>query len=341
MTEVDVIMSHPGGRGWGQIETLARLVAEELEGTLHWHVAPARYSRHLVARGLAPSRRGCDRVAIVIAPHPAHLNAILAMPHWRRRYRMVLGWVIDSFWTDRIPNVVRTSYFDQVLVMDPDDAELWQAQTRGAVSALPWGADVLRMPFSPNRATDLQRIGRQPDAWDDDALTMIRAEELHVTFKGRPPFATSDEESAALADTAAANAKFVLAFSNRTHQSGYTHPTREYVTGRWLDALAAGASVAGIAPKTPVTEDLFWPGACVELPSTDLEDGLAVIREAARRWTPDDARRNRRLALERLDWRHRIKNLARYASLSTPRLDASLRAIAEQAASMSLPGDAS
>lgn len=334
MSKIDVIVSHPGGRGWGQIENLAILAATELDAELHRHTASSEYSRMHVARTLVPPRRDAksDRVAIVIAPQPAHLNAILAAPHWRQQYRTVVGWVIDSFWTDRVPRVARsTSYYDHLFVMDPDDIEPWRTQIAATVSALPWGADVLGMPFSSERTMDLQRIGRQPDAWDDDNVTAAAAEALGLTFAGRPPFGSNDEASASLADGAAANAKFVLAFSNRAHQSSYTHPTREYVTGRWLDALAAGASVAGIAPRTAVADALFWPGACLDFPSVELHEGLAVVQDAVSAWTPGDARRNRRLALERLDWRHRLKELAGRAELTTPRLDASLRKVAEEA----------
>lgn len=194
MSKIDVIVSHPGGRGWGQIENLAILAATELDAELHRHTASSEYSRMHVARTLVPPRRDAksDRVAIVIAPQPAHLNAILAAPHWRQQYRTVVGWVIDSFWTDRVPRVARsTSYYDHLFVMDPDDIEPWRTQIAATVSALPWGADVLGMPFSSERTMDLQRIGRQPDAWDDDNVTAAAAEALGLMFAGRPPSAAT------------------------------------------------------------------------------------------------------------------------------------------------------
>lgn len=327
MALVDVVMSHPGGRGWGPVEKLAVLAAEELRAEVHYGVADVDYTRRSLVRGLIPPpRRGhSDRVALVIAPQPAHLNAILQNALWRRSYGLVLGWVIDSFWIDRVPRIARSSgYFDHIFVTDPDDVTPWQAQTRASVSALPWGADVLGMPFETERAVDLQRIGRQPEAWDDDAATAVAAANYGIRFSGRPPFGDSDEDSAALARRAASNAKFILAFSNLAHRSPYTHTEREYVTGRWLDALAAGATVVGAVPKTRVAEDLFWDGACIDLPSTKMEDGLPVIRDALRAWSPDHALRNRRHALERLDWRYRLKVIADLAHLETPHLDESL-----------------
>jgi hypothetical protein len=60
-------------------------------------------------------------------------------------------------------------------------------------------------------------------------------------------------------DLALARAKFVLAFSNRVHQAGYTHPEREYLTARWVDSLAHGAVIAGIAPQSRPPMFCFGP----------------------------------------------------------------------------------
>ncbi|MBS3180151.1 MULTISPECIES: hypothetical protein [unclassified Pseudoclavibacter] len=237
--------------------------------------------------------------------------------------------MIDSFWTDRVPRVARDNrYYDHIYVTDPDDIAGWEDAGVRSVSSLPWGADALRMPFREARATDLQRIGRQPDAWDDDEQTAAAASEFGMAFRGRPPFEDSDDASQKRVDDATADAKFVLAFSNRSHQSSYTHPTREYLTGRWLNALAAGASVAGIAPRTAVAEQLLWPGSCLELSSTDRAIGLEEISAALANWTPGAARENRRRALERLDWRHRLAVLATDFNLDAPRLQRSLREVA-------------
>jgi hypothetical protein len=40
--------------------------------------------------------------------------------------------------------------------------------------------------------------------------------------------------------------KFALAISNRANPTMQTHPEREYIAGRWTDALASGATVVGI-----------------------------------------------------------------------------------------------
>ncbi|WP_424464660.1 glycosyltransferase [Pseudoclavibacter helvolus] len=335
MSEIDVIYTHPGGRGWGQIERLAELAATTLGGQLIQVDGSRGYTRMQTPRSLlaAPRRAAEAKACLVIAPHPAHLTSILLGRQWRRRYRKVAGWVIDSFWVDRVPRVARTAgYFDQLYVTGHEDVEEWAAASAAPVSALAWGTDALRMPFTPDdRAIDLQRVGRQPDEWDDDETTRQASEAQGIRYAGRPPFGSDDEQSRRNADESLANAKFTLAFSNIAHTSSYTHPTREYVTGRWLDALSAGAIVAGISPKTASADELFWPGALLELPSSDLLDGLDRIRGAVRAWSPSFARQNRAQALRRLDWRHRLAIVRDELGIQAPHLNEELTKLQDDA----------
>ena len=121
-----------------------------------------------------------------------------------------------------------------------------------------------------------------------------------------------------------ANARFTLSFTNAASPAEYTHPTREYLTGRWTDALAQGATVAGIAPRCAATDRLLWPEAVLELGTTDLAEGLALIGEAVRAWTPERAAYNHRQALARLDWRWRFAEMVAALGLAAPLLDEEL-----------------
>ena len=51
-----------------------------------------------------------------------------------------------------------------------------------------------------------------------------------------------------------AQAKFTLSFSNLVSPDVQTHPKREYITGRWTDALSAGATVVG---RESAREEIF------------------------------------------------------------------------------------
>ena len=58
-----------------------------------------------------------------------------------------------------------------------------------------------------------------------------------------------------------ARAKYTLAFSNLVDASDYTHRSRAYITGRWTDALAHGAIVAGVVLGLP-----YWSTPLLDAP---------------------------------------------------------------------------
>ena len=83
------------------------------------------------------------------------------------------------------------------------------------------------------------------------------------------------------------SAKLTLSFTNLVSPAVYTHPTRDYVTGRWTDALASGALVAGIPPQCEAGSRMLWDEGLVRLPTTDLGDGLDAIATAVSTWRPE------------------------------------------------------
>jgi hypothetical protein len=118
--------------------------------------------------------------------------------------------------------------------------------------------------------------------------------------------------------------KFALAFSNRANPTIQTHPRREYITGRWTDALASGATVAGIPPRSESLQSLLWPEALLDMGTVDQAEGLKVIAAAAREWIPERAHLNYRRSLETFDWRWRFKMLAEALDIHSSKLDAEL-----------------
>jgi hypothetical protein len=118
--------------------------------------------------------------------------------------------------------------------------------------------------------------------------------------------------------------KFALAFSNRVSPEGHTHPEREYITGRWTDSLASGASVAGIPPRSESVQSLLWPEALLDLGTANQAEGLSVIASAVREWTPERAQINYLRSLETFDWRWRFKMLAEALDIRSSKLDAEL-----------------
>lgn len=323
-----IVYGVPDGGGWHPITHMVSLLVELLDAELV--IVPLRRPANLSRRfaGLGPRRRGRG-TCLVVAAEPRHLNTLLRNDYWLRGAEHVAGWVIDSFWVDRIPHAVRhRDHFDQLFVADKEVVELWAASTGVPVSWLPWGSDVLRLGSgNGERPVDLQRIGRQPAPWENDQATRRACEAAGLRFQGRPPMHDDATANEASLMRCLSQAKFALAFSNAVSPAPYTHPTREYLTGRWTDSLASGAVVAGIAPRSAAATELLWPGATLELGTTDLAQGIDQLVEAVRGWDPQVARDNHRRALEVLDWRWRFQTLAAALGVGSERLDAELGTI--------------
>jgi hypothetical protein len=242
-----------------------------------------------------------------------------------------VAWVFDSFWTNWIPPWARASrIFDHVFVTEREDLNTWRQTLRAPVDWLPWGSDVLNLGSpNPARELDLVRFGRQPKEWDDDEVNARACQSFGLNFAGRPPsFPDATENERGLMGMLSTT-KFALAFSNRANPTMQTHPEREYITGRWTDALASGATVAGIPPRSEAVQSLLWPEALLDIATVNQAEGLEVIRSAARQWTPELAQLNFNKSLEIFDWRWRIKTVAEVLNARVPKLDAELSRINE------------
>lgn len=275
---------------------------------------------------LLPRRRG-TKGCLLVVPSAANLRDRHVSEAWQGRYGHVAVWVIDSFWHEWIPRLARFSKaFDHFFVTNPEDVSAWRAKTGRPTSVLPWGADVLGLGSGGgSRAFDVLRVGRQPESWADDAATDKAAMFEALRFSGPPPVHSDAVENQRALAGAFANTRYALAFSNAVDKTVYTHPEREYLTGRWMDALGGGAVVAGVPPRCDLTGELLWPGALLELRSANREDGLRMIAESSRSWNAGVAATNHRMALKRLDWRWRFQSLASHFGRSAPLLAQQLR----------------
>ena len=319
------------GQGWSPIVYMVRLCAELFDAELIILKNSADYNVLQKLLALAPRRRGSNS-CLLIAGGPLQLRSLLQIEGWRRRFVQVAGWIIDSCWTDLIPRIVRYgNIFDRFFITTYEDLETWHKATGRPISVIPWGADVLRLGSpNPTRPVDLLRVGRQPAQWDDDVSTLIRARAKGLCFRGRPESRINEIENHRMLMSQYAESKFLLAFSNTAHRDAYTHPTRAYITGRWTDGLAAGATIAGVAPKSTTADGLLWPGATLDLNGIDRDRGLDVITSAVASWTPDRALKNYWMAAERLDWRWRFLDIANALKERAPRLSAEVGQLKQQ-----------
>lgn len=306
-----VVLVHNGGRGWDTVTLMAGLFARLAEArlvTTTWTSEPRVWTK---LGALLPRRRLADVDVLLVCCQPGHLQWALGDGRHRPRVGRLSAYVIDSFWTDRIPQVARRGTFDQLFVTDGELVDHWQGRTGTPTSFLPFGTDALDMGrVSTSRRTDVLRVGRQPPAWNDEAALARAFQASGLAFRGRVPHHEDPKDNQGALMDAMSDARFTLSFSNTLSPAPYTHPTRQYLTGRWLDALASGAVVAGAVPDCRASDELLWPEASLEVSPTDLSAGVRVLAQAVEQWSPDVARLNHLRSLERLDWRHRFASLA-------------------------------
>lgn len=323
MTEsrVQIVYTDPGGEGYHPVYYMARLASELLDGELVALSSRRATFAEKMSGVLSPRKNG-KNACLLICPSPTDLNALLFLENWRKSHGKLVAWVFDSFWVDNVPRWAQYSrVFDHLFVTEHEDLHAWREKIHAPVDWLPWGSDVLR--FGSQRADrqfELLRFGRQPKEWEDDEINLQRCKDSGLRFHGRPPSRDDPADNERTVMSFLSDTKFSLAFSNRVSQSIQTHSKREYITARWTDSLASGATVAGIPPRCEAARALLWPEALLDLGSVHQKEGLEVLVSATRQWTAERARINYLRSLESLDWRWRLKAISEALCLRAPRL---------------------
>ena len=283
---MEVVLYGNAFAGWEPIHTLAALVARLLEGRTVILPSPPRPSRatQLVctARSRLP-RRGNGPATVYIARHPTEIASLACEPWFPRSGGAQAVWIIDSLWTERMPHPLFRPRFDVVAFTQGYDRDAYEAMVGDRAIHLGWGTDALDLGSAgADRSLDLLRIGRQPAGWADDARTADAARRYGLRFHGRPPSADTQDpllRQAALLRDWITRTKLVLAHTNRLGGADNIHPTKEFYTARWTDALGCGASVAGRAPRSGklqrTTSRLGAAKACTVGPSARTRVGAS------------------------------------------------------------------
>jgi hypothetical protein len=271
---------------------------------------------------------------LLVCAGSVDLSKILNVPDWRNRFGVVGAWIIDSFW-DEIPKIPKlANLFDYIFVTLTEDVETLKRATGANTVWLPWGTDALRLgSCSSHRKWDITRVGRQPPEWDEDAIASEAARLVGIKYRSRPASdGMNTLQNQRLMMDVYADTKYVLAFSNAANPEPYTHPTRQYLTGRWVDGLAGGSVLAGVHPQGDSARALLWGEATLDLGTVRREEGLRVLATALRQWTPQLAVKNHAMALKKLDWRWRFQVLAKSFGLSSARLANEIKLLQERVA---------
>lgn len=327
MTKITIVSEVPRADGWYPILHMQRLMAELLDAEVHDASAKSVGRVEALLNGLAPKRRRDDHVGIFVVRSPHDARKLVPTSRALGGFARSLIWIIDSFETEATLHHRRVidRHFDLVAFTQSYDTDFYGKLFGSRALCLEWGSDALNFGGAEaNRDIDLLRLGRQPPSWENDVETECACIERGLRFAGRPP--SPDVESGTLMQRHFSRAKFVLAHSNLAAPAPYTHPTKAYITARWTDSLASGATIAGAPPEDDLSL-LDWSDALLPIPPDDRDAGLDRIASAAAAWTPQVAKNNYLGALRKLDWRLRYRELASALQISAPRLDQSLGAL--------------
>ena len=160
------------GRGWHPITCMVKLATELLQADLMVLREGAQIGWLRQLHALLPSHRGTES-CLLICPGVPELRSFLLIEGWRRRFRRLMAWVIDSAFTEFMPRIVRNGRpFDHLFVTTQENVAEWTHLTGTPTSWLPWGSDVLSLGSATSeRPIDVLRVGREPAEWDDDSVT--------------------------------------------------------------------------------------------------------------------------------------------------------------------------
>jgi hypothetical protein len=270
-----------------------------------------------------PEGRRLARVYDLFFPafnHPFELFALSAVPGWRARCRVAACFVCEA-WADDLPEYLLEllSDFDHVFVgVQHPVAELARIVGKPC-TYLPIGVDVLRFapaPPPPARCIDVTYVGRQ-SAVTHAALTRLSRRQrffyYHDTVlasgddcRQRTFRVRSVEEHRMLLASLLQRTRYYVA--NRARVNEPEHGSREEISSRFYEGIAAGAVVVGEPPRSVEFRRQFdWPDAVVPLPfdSPDVGDVLAHLDADPGR-VDRISRENVRQAARRHDWLHRL-----------------------------------
>ncbi|MDM9628898.1 hypothetical protein QTL95_23655 [Rhizobium sp. S152] len=328
-----IVSEVPFETGWSPISHMQQLLADLTDSkiedvsqsksnrlkSLYYRYAPRPYSTD-------------DRVALFITTSAMEARKFVPVAKALGGFSRTAIWIIDSFWTDAAVQERKLidRHFDIVAYMQSYDDELYRKLFGDRALRLEWGSDALNLGTAgADREVDLLRMGRQPADWEDDDVTMQDCANRGIRFRGRPPLLSKVDDFPELMRAHYSRTKYVLANSNIAAPAPYTHPTKAYMTGRWTDALACGATVAGIPPEGDIAL-LDWPEALLRFRNLDRRDGLDQLQSALADWTPAVAARNHLGALRQLDWRWRFAKLLNALDVKSPRLDKEMQALRDR-----------
>lgn len=264
-----------------------------------------------------------ERVLLVVGLWTQLLSVILELPHWRREFGLVAGYVIDPWGAWKRRPLVVPRQFDMLFVPDVRVAEQFHRVHRFPCRAVPLAADVLGFGCnSLDRPLDVVAYGRQDPGY-------VQALEAAFNDPRSRRFFYHDTLAAARVTNFQSNRRLIwkllhksrcaLAFDTLMAPGERAHD-RSILPIRYYEAVAAGTALVGIHPDLPeMSEQFDWPDATIDLPgrAADAVPFLESLLEDQPRLHAIH-RRNYAQARLRHDWRYRVQTMLETLGLPLP-----------------------
>lgn len=337
---MDILFFNGRGRGWEPIRALGTLAAELLGGSfIEVPMRPLNRVDRIQAYLPVLGSRKSERL-LVLAKRPDDLFSLAANTKIMNQYRQVNAWICDSFFPELLPPRFVSRKFTHIWRMSDQNNAAYCQRLGRPTGYLGFGSDVLGAKNDPDISTalhnadrdiDLLRVGRQPDEWADDAVTKQACTGLEIRFHGRPPFPQEKSDQQRDLRRFYLRSKLSVSHTNLVSPHGGTHRTIEYITARWTDAIANGCVVAGVQPRSdPAMDALLWPEAVLDFPNVSLSENLGRVKEYLADWNTQRSIALHHKALQRLDWRWRLKEMVDEIGLDAPKLTSEIARLSAQ-----------
>jgi hypothetical protein len=255
---------------------------------------------------------------------------LYSVPHARQRFRYIVGYVIDSYFTEDFGTEIKE--YDHIFSTTEEGAGVSRDRFGISSSVLRQGFDCLQWACNDDaRSIDLIGFGRQPHSYHHEFQQAFHRQPSPILYLHSPIGTTVgtavwDERPMLL--KLMQRSKLSLAFHLCVEPQGARPRAANFVTSRWLESLATGCVVVGKRPQgTMADEMLCWPNAYIDLPDNPAE-ATSVIREliSDSKFLRSTRVTNVTEMCRRHDWRYRMRDIYQHFNLPLPlRLTEELR----------------